>query len=95
MTPAPEPWRLRVSSAADRQLGDLPPRIALAIIEFMTHGLVQDPRRVSKELTGAFVGLRSARRGDHRLIVELDDEARAVVVVRVAHRSVVYRPPAP
>jgi mRNA-degrading endonuclease RelE of RelBE toxin-antitoxin system len=34
----------------------------------------------------------SARRGAYRVIYRIDDEARAVHVVRIEHRANVYRP---
>ncbi|WP_368886500.1 type II toxin-antitoxin system RelE/ParE family toxin [Escherichia coli] len=39
--------------------------------------------------------MRSARRGDYRVLVEIDDEARTVLVVRIAHRADAHRPPPP
>ena len=47
---------------------------------------------MTKPLTGDLEGFRSARRGDYRVIVRLDDTAHAVVLHRVAHRAHVYRP---
>jgi mRNA-degrading endonuclease RelE of RelBE toxin-antitoxin system len=50
---------------------------------------------LSKPLTGEFEGVRSARRGDYRVLIEIDESARTVLVVRIAHRAEVYRPPPP
>jgi mRNA interferase RelE/StbE len=36
-------------------------------------------------------GLYSARRGAYRVVSEIDERASAVVVLRVDHRSTVYR----
>jgi mRNA interferase RelE/StbE len=90
-----DPFELRVSSAARRQLRRLPAKVAVAVVEFMTAVLPENPLRLSKPLTGELAGLRSARRGDYRVLIEVDDEARQILVVRVAHRADVYRPPAP
>lgn len=46
---------------------------------------------MSKPLTDEFTGLRSARRGDYRVIIELDEAAHALVLLRVAHRAHIYR----
>jgi mRNA-degrading endonuclease RelE of RelBE toxin-antitoxin system len=44
-------------------------------------------------LVGELTGLHSARRGDHRVVYEIDDDRKVVVIVhRVQHRRVVYRP---
>lgn len=92
MTPA---YRLQVSASARRQLHRLPERAAVAIVEFITTVLTENPARLSKSLTGELEGLRSARRGDYRVLLWIDEAASTVVVVRVAHRADVYCPGAP
>jgi mRNA interferase RelE/StbE len=89
------PYEVHVASAAHRQLSRLPARAAAAVIEFITAVLPENPQRLSKPLVGEFEGLRSARRGDYRVLVDIDEEARTVLVVRIAHRADVYRPPPP
>ncbi len=70
----------------------LPERAAVAIVEFITTVLAENPARLSNPLTGEFEGLRSARRGDYRVLLWIDEDASTVVIVRVAHRADVYRP---
>jgi mRNA interferase RelE/StbE len=82
-------YRLTLAATAQRQLGRLPERYALAIVEFMTGPLVDNPLVVGKELHGPLTGLRSARRGVYRVIYRIDDDQ--VIVLRVDHRSDVYR----
>ena len=90
-----EPFDVRVGPAAVRQLHRLPAGVAFAIIEFVTVTLPGNPLWLTKPLSGDFDGLRSARRGEYRVLVRVDPEARVVLVVRVAHRALAYRPPAP
>ena len=85
-------WQLEVSARARRDLDRLPPRIASAIVEFATRTLPENPERLSKPLTGELEGLRSARRGDYRVIFELRSEERIILLVRVGHRAHIYRP---
>lgn len=85
-------WDVVATSRFDRDLARLPPRVAAAIVEFVTAVLSQNPLRMTKPLTGDLEGYRSARRGDYRVIVRLDVPARVVVLHRVAHRAHVYRP---
>lgn len=85
-------YRLRVSASARRQLHRLPERAAVAIVEFITTILTENPARSSKPLTGELEGLRSARRGDYRVLLWIDEDESTVVIVRVAHRADVYRP---
>ena len=88
-------YEVRIASVARRQLSRLPGRAAVAVVEFVTTVLAEHPLRLSKPLTGEFEGLRSARRGDYRVLIEADEATRSVLVVRIAHRAEAYRPPPP
>jgi mRNA interferase RelE/StbE len=84
-------WQLRVMAPARRQLDRLPTGVAGAVIE--TLGAIEaNPRRLGKPLHFELEGCFSARRGPYRIIYRLDEEARIVSVLAVAHRSDVYRP---
>jgi mRNA interferase RelE/StbE len=85
-------WRLEVSARARRDLDRLPPRIASAVVEFATRTLPESPERLSRPLTGELEGLRSARRGDYRVIFELQGNERIILLVRIGHRAHIYRP---
>jgi mRNA interferase RelE/StbE len=54
--------------------------------------LLGNPYRVSKALRGDLTGLYSARVGGYRVDYEIDEDARVVRVVYLAHRADVYRP---
>jgi mRNA-degrading endonuclease RelE of RelBE toxin-antitoxin system len=73
----------------------LPPRVIPAVIGFLFGPLADEPHTVGKPLSGDFAGLFGARRGDYRVLYEIRDEPRVIVVHRVAHRVDAYRPPAP
>jgi mRNA-degrading endonuclease RelE of RelBE toxin-antitoxin system len=85
-------WALRVAASAERQLGRLPARIAAAVVEFVLGPLCENPRRVGHPLQRELAGLWSARRGAYRVIYEIDDDTHLVTVLRIDHRSDVYRP---
>jgi mRNA interferase RelE/StbE len=70
----------------------IPLNAARAIFEFIDGPLRQDPWRVSKPLHDELEGFRAARRGEYRVVIRIDEDKRAVRVVRVDHRSDVYRP---
>lgn len=84
-------YELRVTGPAQRQLARLPESTAAAIVEFMLTALVQNPHRVGGRLQRELAGLHSARRGAYRVVYEIDDDVRAVIVLRIDHRSNVYR----
>ena len=83
---------LRVAASAERQLARMPERIAAAVVEFLLGPLTHNPRQVGHQLQRELAGLWSARRGAYRVIYEIDDEDRTVFVLRIEHRSDVYRP---
>ncbi len=87
----PAPWSVGFTSGATRSLDAVPRRIQPAIIEFVFGPLAGDPRRLGKPLLGDLGGLWSARRGDYRVLYELDETGHRVVVHRVAHRADAYR----
>ena len=87
-------WSTSFADSAWRDLDRLPPKIAQAIVEFAVFTLPTNPERMSKPLLDDFEGLRSARRGDYRVLFFLDG-TETLVVVRARHRRDAYRPPAP
>jgi mRNA interferase RelE/StbE len=84
-------WRLVVAASAERRLNELAPKVASAIVEFMLGPLLEDPQRVSKPLLRELSGYHAARRGAHRNIYRINGETRTVEVVRIDHRSRIYR----
>ena len=84
-------WDVQLAPSAVRGLDRLPPRIAVAVVEFVTATLPTNPERMSKPLRGELEGLRSARRGYYRVLFSLDEATATLLVVRIAHRADVYR----
>lgn len=82
----------RLSSTAQRDLRRLPSKVAAAVVEFITGVLAGSPARLSKPLHNELADYRSARRGDYRVLIRID-EPDTVLVVRIDHRSHVYRSP--
>lgn len=87
----PTPWNVEVTSPALRGFRRLPEKAAAAIVEFVTGALAENPHRLSKPLTND-LGLRTARRGDYRVLVTLDIEEQILYIHRIEHRSDVYKP---
>ena len=84
-------WNLQVAASAERSLARLPEGVAAAVVEFMVGPLCSEPERVGKQLQRELAGYRSARRGAYRVVYRLDAHAHTVRVVRIDHRSDVYR----
>jgi mRNA interferase RelE/StbE len=86
-------YELVLTPPARRALSQrLPEAVAAAVIDFLTTALVTEPRRVGKPLRGELAGVWAARRGTYRVLYRLREEPREVIVVRIEHRSDVYRP---
>lgn len=81
-----------MAASAERALARLPEKVAAAVVEFLLGPLLDSPKQVGHELERELAGLWSARRGSYRIIYELDEKERRVRVLRIDHRSDVYRP---
>ncbi len=86
------PWKIEVTSPALKGFRRLPEKAAAAIVEFVTGVLADIPLRLSKPLTNELLGLRTARRGDYRILFPLDIEQHTLYVQRIEHRADVYKP---
>ena len=83
-------YRLRITPEGARSLNRLPEKVRPAVAATISGPLAENPQRLGKPLVGRLEGLRVARRGDYRIIYEIDDD-RLVVVHRVQHRRDAYR----
>ena len=85
------PYNVEVAAPARRALSRLPGRVVHAIIEFFSGPLAENPQRLSKPLRNELEGLRSARRGDYRVLLRVDEERRTIVIIDIDHRAHIYR----
>ena len=85
-------YEVEITPEGLRHMERLPEKVRAAVVETIFGTIAENPRRTGKELRGEFEGLRSARRGDFRVIYEIDDDAEVVLIHRVAHRRTAYRP---
>ena len=85
-------YELRVTGPAERQLNKLPDGTAAAIVEFLLGALLDNPHRLGGPLRRELAGMRSARRGAYRIVYEIVETERLVIVYRIEHRSTVYHP---
>lgn len=82
-------YRVDVQRSAERDLDRLSALLFDRVAARLA-ALAEDPRPPgSEKLTG--LDAYRLRVGDHRIIYEVDDEARTVVITRIRHRREVYR----
>jgi mRNA interferase RelE/StbE len=72
-------------------LNKLSDKVCSAVLAFIFESLAVNPRRVGKPLLAEMAGLWSACRAEYRVIYEIDDGNRVVLIHRAAHRRAVYR----
>jgi mRNA interferase RelE/StbE len=82
------PYEMASTPSARKALGS---KAGTAVVEFLYGPLTADPHRLGKPLKRALDSLRSARRGDYRVLCRIDEEAHRVEVVVIEHRSDLYR----
>jgi mRNA interferase RelE/StbE len=85
-------FEVEITREGLRHLNQLPDKVRDAAIQAILGPIAERPRQVGKPLVGELTGLYLARRGDHRVIYEIDDDGKVVIVHRIQHRRVVYRP---
>jgi mRNA interferase RelE/StbE len=86
-------WKIELSDSAERALRKLDRQSARRIAEFIDTRLngTDNPRRIGKALQAALGEYWSYRVGDYRLICELRDASLRIVIIKLGHRSDVYR----
>jgi mRNA-degrading endonuclease RelE of RelBE toxin-antitoxin system len=88
----PEPYDIQLTGPAVRALHRLEPKLADAVLRFLEGPLAANPLRTTKALGAELEGQRCGYIGiAYRVVVRVDEDARTVFVLRIAHRSDVYR----
>jgi len=86
-------WRIELTDQAAKQLkktGHADAKRSRDYLRGRIHPLA-DPRQLGKPLTGQLGELWRYRVGNYRLIASIEDQEVRVLVVRIGHRSKVYR----
>lgn len=81
-----------LTAAALRSLHSIPPRVVEPLVAFIFGSLAGNPRRRGKPLQREMRGRWAARRGDYRIVYRIDEDTQTMYVLKIAHRSDVYRP---
>jgi mRNA interferase RelE/StbE len=84
-----EKYRVFLRKSAADELGCIPKKDLSRVIERI-RSLENDARPPGCEKLSALERYR-VRQGDYRIIYAVDDDARTVDIVRIGHRSEVYR----
>jgi len=85
-------YEVEITPEGLRHLNRLPDKVRAAVVEAIFGSIAENPRRAGKPLRGELEGLYSARRGEFRVIYEIEEADRVVLVHRAQHRRGIYRP---
>jgi mRNA interferase RelE/StbE len=87
-------WKIEFSAEADRELSKLDGLVIKRILKFLQERIAKldNPRSIGNALQGPRFGeFWKYRVGDYRLICKIEDARVVVLVLRIGHRSDVYR----
>ncbi len=86
-------WRVEISRTAEKQIKKLDKQIRAEIARYLRERVegAAIPRDFGKPLRGERKGLWGYRVGDFRIICDIRDAAKTVVVLALGHRKHVYR----
>jgi mRNA interferase RelE/StbE len=86
-------WTIEITVTAQKQIGKLDRQVARQIYRFLRERLATDenPRRMGKRLVAMGTEVWRYCVGDYRVLCDIRDERLVVMVVKVGHRSDVYR----
>lgn len=83
-------YQLKITPEGARSLDRLPAKVRPAVAATISGPLAENPQRLGKQLGSRLEGLRVARRGDYRIIYEIDEGERLVIVHRIQPRRDIY-----
>lgn len=85
-------YEIDITPEGHRSFNRLPDKVYWAALEAIFGPIAWSPRQAGKPLLWDFEGLYSARRGDFRIIYEIFETEKIVLIHRVDHRRSAYRP---
>ena len=87
--------KVELDPATVQEIDRLDKQVAHRILNFLYERVARldDPRAIGQALQGSKFGeLWKYRVGDWRIICKIEDELVTVLVLRIGHRSKVYKP---
>jgi mRNA interferase RelE/StbE len=86
-------WRVEISRTAEKQIKKLDRQIQADLVGYLRERIQEasNPRQYGKALRGEKRGMWRYRVGDYRIICNIRDPEKTVVVLALGHRKHVYR----
>ncbi len=83
-------YKLSLKVSAQKELKKIHKPLIAQIVKRI-QALAADPRPHNCQMLNQDEGYFRVRQGDYRIIYEIDDEAGLVVILKIGHRSDVYK----
>ena len=87
-------WTIELGDDAKSELAKLDKAVAKRIYTFLRNRLAKldDPRAIGAPLRGSYLGSYwKYRVGDFRIIADIEDQQIRILIIRIGHRSKIYR----
>ena len=87
-------WQIELAKDAERELRRIDRQVARRILRFLHDRVarLEDPRSIGEALKGSKLGeFWKYRVGAYRVISHIKDDALLILIVKIGHRSEVYR----
>lgn len=84
-------YEIRLKASAAKEIERIEPKAVRRRIVDRIARLAEDPRPPGCEKLGGHADRYRIRQGAYRIVYSIDDDVLIVVVVKVGHRSGVYR----
>ncbi|WP_251943609.1 type II toxin-antitoxin system RelE/ParE family toxin [Staphylococcus sp. Marseille-Q5304] len=86
-------YKVRYTKTAMKQLKKLDKPTAKLLTEWIKRNLdgIEEPRRIGKPLTDNKSNQWRYRKGNYRIIVDIQDEEIIILVLAIGHRRDIYR----
>jgi mRNA interferase RelE/StbE len=84
-------YSVEIRRSAVEELEGVEPHAVRAKIVRRIRSLAAEPRPHGAEKLAAGRAAYRLRQGDHRIVYEIDDDAKRVTIVKIGHRREVYR----
>ena len=88
-------WTIEYDSRVLKDMKKLDRKVQQQIIAYFDERIApsSNPRSFGKPLESSFSGLWRYRIGEYRAICRIEDTHMVILVVRISHRSTVYKKP--
>ena len=83
-------YKLEIRRSAQKEIRQLPAKTRIAVVAAIS-GLAANPRPAGVTKLQGYSGMYRLRHSDYRIVYEILDKKLIITVVKVGHRSRVYK----